>query len=128
LARAGGGFNAIETVTIAMPIDEKVIRRIASPRHDPTGHLGVDRAEVLVRPGRNKAMGELFVGIEHRRLELLLGTDDGVWYVVSIVQVMVVPTGTDGVAGVKLKLSITTSWAVAVCISASSGTSVIAIG
>src|SRR6188474_2185456 len=44
------------------------------------------------------------------------------------VQVMVVPTGTDAVGGLKLKLSITTSWPVAVCVSSSSGTSVIAIG
>src|SRR5215204_243179 len=44
------------------------------------------------------------------------------------VQVMVVPTGTVEVAGVKLKLSTATSFAPPVGISASSGMSVIAIG
>src|SRR4030095_11931233 len=51
----------------------RLFRRLASPHHDPTGHLRVDRAEVLVRPRRNKAMGEMFVGIEHRGVELMAG-------------------------------------------------------
>jgi hypothetical protein len=53
-------------------------------------------------------MGELFVGVEHRRLELLLRAHDVVRHVVAIRPRDRRPDGTDTVAGVKLKLSITT--------------------
>src|SRR5262249_17769670 len=61
-----------------------LFRSSMSSDHDATGHLRVDRTEVSVRPWSIEPMGELFVGVEYWRLELLLNADDVVRYVVAI--------------------------------------------
>ena len=110
-----------------MAIDEKVIRRMRHPTTMRPVILGWIAQKYSYAPGASKRWENCSSVSSTDDLNLcsvlttLCGTSS------RFVQVMVVPTGTDAFAGVKRKLSIRTSWA-AVCISGSSGTSVIAIG
>src|SRR5712671_1551525 len=77
-------FNIVAAVAMTTPIDKRVIRRITSAHHDLTGHLRMNRTEVLVGSRRVESMGKLLVRVQHRRFEFLLGADDVVRHVVAV--------------------------------------------
>src|SRR4030095_11324037 len=56
----------------------------SSADDDAAGHSRVKRTEVGIRTRDIEALDELFLPIEHRGLELVIGTDDVVRHVIAI--------------------------------------------
>src|SRR5262245_253422 len=56
----------------------------SSADDDTAGHSRVKRTEVGIRTSEIEALDELFLPIEHGRLELVIGADDVVRHVIAI--------------------------------------------
>src|SRR5215471_4437656 len=55
-----------------------------SLHHNFAGHLGMDGAEIAVRSGLGEGVGELLIGVERLRLEVLFIFHDGVRDVIVV--------------------------------------------
>src|SRR5437868_5888513 len=68
------------------PTEAKPIRRQGSFYDHGALHVGMQRAEVAIGPGRRKSPAVRVSGVQRRRLDLLrmVCVGDGVWDVVSV--------------------------------------------